>query len=237
MKLIGLALGILLVLLAALEVVATRAARGDSASPPMRFDRVVRDDFFEGLRGNAARLDNAMKRCEEELAKDPRHAQALVWHGSGLTFRAGQAARRGDLAAAGELIEQGRKEMNDAVAIAPGDTVVLLLRGVTLSRASAGVGDRDLRVALLRTAVGDYETTLGIQKEIFAQLSVHARGELLGALAESWQRLGDDAKSRAYLTRIVAEVPFSPYAETAEKWLTRKPAAGEGLTCLGCHGD
>ena len=67
MKLIGLALGILLVLLAALEVVATRAARGESASPSMRFDRVVRDDFFEGLRGNAARLDNAMKRCEEEL--------------------------------------------------------------------------------------------------------------------------------------------------------------------------
>jgi hypothetical protein len=44
-------------------------------------------------------------------------------------------------------------------------------------------------------------------------------------------------QSRAYLTRIVAEVPFSPYAETAEKWLARKPVAGEGLTCLGCHGD
>ena len=78
---------------------------------------------------------------------------------------------------------------------------------------------------------------LGIQTEIFPRLSVHARGELLGALAESWQRLGDDAKSRAYLTRIVAEVPFSAYAETAEKWLARRPAAGGALTCLGCHGD
>ena len=45
MKLIGLGLGILLVLLAALEIVATRAARGDSASPPMRFDRVGRADW------------------------------------------------------------------------------------------------------------------------------------------------------------------------------------------------
>ena len=237
MKLIGLALGILLVVLAALEVVATRAARGDSASPSMRFDNVVRDDFFEGFRGDAARFERAMKRCEEELAKDPRHAQALVWHGSGLTFRAGQAARRRDLAAAGEQLERGLREMNEAVAIAPRDTVVLLLRGVTLSRASAGVGDRDLGASLLRTAVGDYETTLGIQREIFSALSTHARGELLGALAESWQRLGDNAKSRAYLTRIVAEVPFSPYAETAEKWLTRKPEASERLTCLGCHGD
>ena len=48
MKLIGLALGLLLLLLAALEIVSTRAARG-----------------------------------EEELAKDPRHAQELVWHGAG----------------------------------------------------------------------------------------------------------------------------------------------------------
>jgi len=206
-------------------------------APPMRFDHVVRDDFFAGLRGDPARLEKVMKRCEDELAKDPRHAQALVFHGSGLSVLSGQAFRRGDLAAAGELFERGLREMNEAAAIAPRDAVVLLLRGVTLTRASAGVGDRELGAKLLRTAVGDYETTLGIQTEIFPRLSTHARGELLGALAESWQRLGDDAKSRAYLTRIVAEVPFSAYAETAEKWLARKPAAGEGLTCLGCHGD
>ncbi len=206
-------------------------------APPMRFDHVVRDDFFAGLRGDTARLEKVMKRCEDELAKDPRHAQALVFHGSGLSVLSGQAFRRGELAAAGELFERGLREMNEAAAIAPRDTVVLLLRGVTLSRAAAGVGDRELGAKLLRTAGGDYETPLGIQTEIFPRLSTHARGELLGALAESWQRLGDDAKSRGYLTRIVAEVPFSAYAETAEKWLARKPAAGEGLTCLGCHGD
>ena len=206
-------------------------------APPMRFDHVVRDDFFAGLRGDPARLDKVMKRCEDELAKDPRHAQALVFHGSGLSVLSGEAVRRGDLAAAGELFERGLRQMNEAAAIAPRDPVVLLLRGVTLSRASTGVGDPELGAKLLRTAAGDYETTLGIQTEIFPRLSTHARGELLGALAESWQRLGDDAKSRAYLTRIVAEVPFSAYAETAEQWLARKPVAGEGLTCLGCHGD
>ena len=211
--------------------------RAAGQSPPMRFDDLVRDDFFAGLNGNAARFARAMKQCEDALAKDPRHAQALVWHGAGLTFQAGQAAQRGDTAAARDLSDRGLREMDDAVALAPGDSVVLLLRGITLSRVSARLPDRSRAETLLRTAVGDYETTLKIQTNIFAGLSTHARGELLGALAEGWQRLGDDTRARAYLGRIGAEVPYSPYAEIAEKWLARKPAAGEGLTCLGCHGD
>ncbi len=211
--------------------------RAAGQSPPMRFDNVVRDDFFAGLAGDAARFERAMKRCEDELAKDPRHAQALVWHGAGLSFRAGQAAQRGDTTAARDLSTRGLREMDEAVALAPGDTVVLLLRGVTLSRVAARIPDRGRADTLLRTAVGDYERTLKIQTDIFPGLSTHAKGELLGGLAEGWQRLGDDTQARAYLGRIVAEVPYSPYAETAEKWLARKPAAGEGLTCLGCHGD
>ncbi len=206
-------------------------------APPMRFDHVVRDDFFAGLRGDTARLERAMKRCEDELAQDPRHAQALVFHGAGFTGRAGEAFRRGDLAAASELLTRGFREMDAAVALAPGDAVVLILRGATLSGVAAGLTDRTQANALLRTAVGDYETTLKMQTAIFPRLSTHARGELLGGLAENWQRLGDDERSRVYLDRIVADVPFSAYAEMAEKWLARKPTAGERLTCLGCHGD
>ena len=236
MKTLGLTvIGILIVGVSLALVFAPPRAAGQS--PPMRFDNVVRDDFFAGLSGDAARFERAMQRCEDALAKDPRHAQALVWHGAGLAFRAGQAAQRGDTAAARDLSSRGLREMDEAVALAPADTVVLLLRGVTLSRASARIPDRDRAETLLRTAVGDYESTLKIQTDIFSGLSTHAKGELLGGLAEGWQRLGDDARARAYLGRIVAEVPYSPYAETAEKWLARKPAAGERLTCLGCHGD
>lgn len=123
MKLIALVLIMLVTTLAGLEMVTARlGGTGDAAgqSSPMRFDEVVRDDFFAGFRGDTARLDQGMKRCEEELAKNPRHAQALVWHGSGLSFRAGEAARRGDLVAAGELSQRGHRQMNEAVALRGG---------------------------------------------------------------------------------------------------------------------
>lgn len=107
MKAIALTVIGLFIVLAGLSVL---PALGQA--PPMRFDHVVRDDFFAGLRGDTARL---------------------VFHGSGLSVLSGQAFRRGDLAAAGELFERGLREMNEAAAIAPRDTVVLLLRGITLA--------------------------------------------------------------------------------------------------------
>jgi pentatricopeptide repeat protein len=47
----------------------------------------VRQDFFDGIRGDAAALDRAQKLCEDTLAKDPDHAEALVWHGAALAAR------------------------------------------------------------------------------------------------------------------------------------------------------
>ena len=66
------------------------------ASPTIRFDEVIRDDFFAGLAGDQARLDQAMQVCEQALAVNPDHAPALVWHGSGLTVQGGARFRGGD---------------------------------------------------------------------------------------------------------------------------------------------
>ena len=55
---------------------------------PQRFDMVVRADFFAGFAGDEARLAKGMATCEEVLAVTPNHAEALVWHGSGLAFNA-----------------------------------------------------------------------------------------------------------------------------------------------------
>ncbi len=58
-----------------------------------RFDFRVRTDFFAGFAGNEQALARAMKICEEDLAKNPNHAEALVWHGSGVFFQSVTAAR------------------------------------------------------------------------------------------------------------------------------------------------
>src|SRR4051794_18787746 len=47
-----------------------------------RFDFLVREDFFAGLAGDREKFQRAMKLCEDTLAKNPKHADAMVWHGS-----------------------------------------------------------------------------------------------------------------------------------------------------------
>src|SRR4051794_37830734 len=68
-----------------------------------RFDLIVRTDFFAGFAGDQARLDKGMTACERVLADNPNHAEALVWHGSGLAFTAGRAFQKGDMKTGGEL--------------------------------------------------------------------------------------------------------------------------------------
>jgi tetratricopeptide (TPR) repeat protein len=201
-----------------------------------RFDYVVRDDFFAGLRGDTARLDRAMKVCEELLARNPKHAEALVWHGAALLIQAGQAFQRGEPDAARTLSNRGVREMEAAVAMAPSDPGVLVPRGAVLSGAARNVRDSERAIAFLRTAVGDYEKAVAVQTPQFPRMSEHARGELLGGLADGWQRLGDEDRARGYLTRMVAELPGSAYADAAKKWLEQKPMrSGPALTCVGCH--
>src|SRR5690349_20495603 len=87
--------------------------------PGARFDELVRGDFFAGMLGDDARLERGMKFCEEILSQNPRHAEALVWHGGGLLTRASRAYARGDSALGDGLWERGLKEMDEAVRIAP----------------------------------------------------------------------------------------------------------------------
>src|SRR4051794_13478092 len=89
------------------------------APAPARFDMQGRTDFFAGFAGDSARLAHAMEVCERALADNPNHAEALVWHGSGLTFQAGTAFRNGDAQAGMDLFARGTKEMDDAVALEP----------------------------------------------------------------------------------------------------------------------
>src|SRR6185369_2035569 len=88
-------------------------------SAPNRFDYVVREDFFAGFGGNDEALKRAMTKTEAALAEEPNHAEALVWHGAGLYFQAGQLFRKGDMPAGQQLATKGLEEMDRAVALSP----------------------------------------------------------------------------------------------------------------------
>jgi len=201
-----------------------------------RFDFLVRADFFAGAAGDRAAFERGMKTCEETLARNPKHAEALVWHGGGLIFRAGRLFQAGDFQNGLATWGRGLKEMDEAVALEPDNVGVLIPRGATLLVASRFAKPEAESRRLLGLAVSDYEKVLQIQTGTFANLSGHARGELLFGLADGWARLGDTAKARAYFERLVADAPTSGQTSKASAWMkTGVVPKSDGAACVGCH--
>ena len=200
-----------------------------------RFDLVVRADFFAGFAGDDARLKKGMDACEETLAANPKHAEALVWHGSGLAFKGGQAFAKGDMQTGGELWDRGMTEMDAAVALQPDNVGVRIPRGALLLQATRFMPP-DISRPLIETAVGDYERVLQLQSSYFSTLGDHPKGELLFGLAEGYSRLGQLDKARMYFERLTTDAPTSGQAPKAKQWLAdgSLPPA-KGLSCVGCH--
>jgi hypothetical protein len=201
----------------------------------LRFDDLVRADFFAGMMGDRNRFERAMQLCETTLAKNPKDVEAMVWHGSGLLVRSEQFMQKEDFKQSGILFQNGLDEMDQAVAMAPDNPHVLLPQGATLLSVSAAPLPHELSKRLLQKAVQDFEKVLKLQAPYFATLPLHARGELLSGLADGWHRLGDENKSREYNQRIVTECAGSSYASNSEMWLNNEPLANRHPACQGCH--
>jgi tetratricopeptide (TPR) repeat protein len=210
------------------------AAQATSAAP-QRFDYLVRADFFAGIAGDEARLLRAIDLCERTLADNPKHAEALVWHGAALLARAGQAFAKGDGATGGPLFGRALKEMDDAVALAVDNPAVLIPRGAVLLEATKNMPP-DAARPLVQSAVANYEHVLDVQAPTWPKLGDHAKGELLFGLAEGWSRLGDTAKARQYFERLIADAPTSGQTPKAKEWLTSGTIPkSNGTSCVGCH--
>lgn len=177
-----------------------------------------------------------MKTCQQVLAENPNHAEALVWHGAGLFGLSGQAFQEGDFQKGGELWQRGLKEMDDAVVLEPDNVGVRIPRGASLLMASRHVPP-NRKEELLERTVADYERALELQEPYLDHISDHARGELLSGLAEAWNRIGDSTKARGFFERVVKEVRDSVYAESARKWLDAPSPAKRPteFACMGCH--
>ena len=178
--------------------------------------------------------------CEETLAKNPRHAAAMVWHGSGLIGMSATPFRQGDIAKGMDLWTRGLKEMDDAVAIAPDSLQTIIPRGATLLAVAKYNPNLESRQQMIQTGVGDYEKVLRLQTNYFTNLSTHARGELLFGLADGWYRVGETNQCRAYLHRIETELHGCKYASEAHAWLTASNdlalrQKSETRQCVGCH--
>ena len=71
---------------------------------------------------------------------------------------------------------------------------------------------------------------------LIEKLPLHHKGEVLTGLAQSTQRTGRDAELGPQLDRIVALLPSTAYAMTAQQWKDDPARAQSTLACQTCHG-
>lgn len=206
-----------------------------SAPAQQRFDMKVRNDFFAGFAGDKAALARGMKACEEALAADPKNAEAMVWHGSGLMAEAQGLFAGGDSEKAMPVWTRGLHEMQAAVDLAPDNVGVRIPRGAVLLTASHYIPDASISKPLIVDGVSDYQRAYDLQKEYFATLGTHPRGELLFGLADGYSRLGEQDKAAAYFDEIAKTLPDTAYAKRAATWKESKSLPVSETGCVGCH--
>ncbi len=199
-----------------------------------RYDHRVRNDFFAGFTGDAAALERGMKAAEATLGENPDHAEALVWHGSGLYYMAGQAFQKGDVEKGMALAQKGIAECDRAVALEPDNIGVRVPRGAMLMMATRFQQGPHVK-ALVARALSDYEKAYEIQQSFLDKLGTHPKGELLLGLADGYNRTGDKEKAKMFYQRAAAELPGSPYERSAREWLDTGSLAPQKAGCLGCH--
>ncbi len=204
-------------------------------SAPVRFDAVVRNDFFAGLSGDEAALTRAMQLCEKLIADDPEAAEPMVWHGSGLMYRSGMAFRQGDTAEGMKLYVRALDEMEQAVKLQPENPGVLVPRGATLLIATIRMNGNPQRDELIRQGLADYLKVLALQKETFATFGTHPRGQLLLGIADAYSRLNQPDQARPVFERIQRELPGTEYATRAGHWLQNGTLTANEENCTGCH--
>lgn len=202
-----------------------------------RFDYLVREDFFASIAGDWDALERAMKRCEEELAEDPKFAEALVWHGAGLMMRAWRAYDKGEKSKGDALWAEGIAEMERAVSYDPQNIAVRIPRGAfLLGVAQSGFNPDDKQQAdLLRSALEDYEYVYHKQQPYFDKISRHSRCELILGLAMGWSLLAEEQKTRFYLERALDHCRNSEYERRARRWIGEPAVPEVRHTCIGCH--
>jgi len=200
-----------------------------------RYDYTVRTDIFAGIQGDAVAMNRALGKVEATLAENPKHAEAMVWRAAATFFQSGQLIEKQDMQKGIELYMRSMADFEQAGKLAPDSLGVLIPRAAVLMSAAISAKGNPMSKQWVKTAVEDYERVREMQKDTFASLSDHSRGELLQGLANGYRLLGDEAKANVYFERMKTEMAGTPYAKRAVIWFETKSLTPAQAGCIGCH--
>ena len=195
----------------------------------------MRNDLFAAMAGNPGKLQSILDASGKLLAKDPDHAQALLWHGVATLAGFFGEAQKGNVQAAMPAFGKAESEMDRAVSLAPNDLEVRVMRAVMYTPASRTMPP-PFSERLLEKARADFQHTFDLQQEKLGELGTHPLGELLQGLGDAYSRQGKTADAEKYYRMIQTRLKATEYARRADEWMkTKKPLPESQTQCVGCH--
>ena len=213
-----------------------------SPEPPLSDSRLsihtlVREDLFAGyLSDDLDRLSRGEKNVQLLLEKRPADKPSLLaWEGSATLYRAIRAyeGNRSD-----EFQQKYRRALDlfsQARQLDPQDGGVAAVTGGSYVLFADRLPKED-RAAAWSQAYDAYQLLWKQQSPAIDRLPVHLRGELLGGLAQSAQRIGHTDEMNLYLDKILTLLRDTPYEPVAKKWKADPTAAANtSITCMTCN--
>lgn len=193
-----------------------------------RLDKAIVGDFFAGLRGDNRAMTRAMESTEAILAANPKHAEALVWHGIALLSQSRQSP---------DLFARAQKELEEAGQLEPNNLGVRIPRGAALMGAGRQLAEQNPEMGRAWVAKGlaDYQFAYDLQKNQLAIMGEHPAGELLLGIADAHSRLGNIERAAEFFDRITTLLPGSAYSKLAASWKETKSLTAAQAGCIGCH--
>lgn len=202
----------------------------------MRVSTWVREELFAGFLSNdMAQFENGMKKTGDVIASDPKAADALAWRGGGELYLAVRALEAGDRAKFDTLYKKALASFAGAKAVVSPQTsgAVSAITGGTFTLFADRLPEA-MRLEGWQQIRTHYGALREEQKEYFAKLPVHHRGEVLSGLAQAALRLGDKDAARTLLNEVVTTLPDTPYVPFAKKALASMDMKAK-IACLTCH--
>lgn len=201
---------------------------------PVRYDHMVRNLYFSAFAGDKEALTRAMAITEATLKENPNHAEALVWHGSGVFFLSADKFRTGDMQGGMELMNKGTAMMDRAVELEPKNIGVRIPRGSAYFAAARNMPPQ-MATPLVQKALEDFESSWEMQKGDLSGFSQHSIGELWIGIADGNARVGNKERAAEFFGRIQKQLPNTPWSAKADRWFADGKLTPKDGNCVGCH--
>ena len=163
-----------------------------------KFDNELVSDFSKGMGGDEASLERAMAKAEKILAANPKDARTLVWLGTANLAQSGKVFMSGDIMNGGKLWAEGRKKMDEAVAVDSENPEVLLVRGSTYLNASTKYPFKEEADAIFKLGKSDLDKIITSTEGKTDGKSTAIRNEAAKHFVKYYTETGDKEKVEIY---------------------------------------